>query len=94
MKIALVIILLQILLTSLCFKFLSDGLLRFYQKMTYLLFPALLIISKVMIDNDFTFQGSNSITLDVTGIIRLSFLLILLLVIVVQIILNYFWNNR
>lgn len=93
MKIGLIIILAQILLTSLCFKFLSDGLLRFYLKMAYLLYPALLIISKVMIDNDFTFQGSNSITLDVTGIFRLSFLLILLLVIVVQIILNYFLNN-
>jgi hypothetical protein len=94
MKISLIIILFQILLTSICFKFLPDGILRFYQKMAYLLYPGLWILSNLMIDNDFTFPYSNSMTLDVTGIFRLSFLLILLLVIVVQIILNYFWNNR
>lgn len=64
--------------------------LRFYKRFAYLLFPFLLIVLNLMIHNDFTFQGSNSVTLDVTVIFRLSFLLILALVIFTQIILNYF----
>lgn len=93
MKIGFVIVLLQILLTSLCFKFLTKGVLRFYKRFAYLLFPFLLLLSNLMIHNDFTFQGNNSVTLDVTGIFRLSFLLILALIILVQIILNYFSNK-
>lgn len=94
MKIGLVIVLLQILLTSLCFKFLTKGMLRFYKRFAYLLFPFLLLLSNLMIHNDFTFQGNNSVALDVTVIFRLSFLLILLCIIVVQIILNYFCNKN